>query len=356
MITGLEGCAAYLDDVIVTGSTLEEHSNNVQALFKRIADCGFRVRMEKCSFAKPEIKFLGHVVSRDGRPPDLEKIEAIAEMPAPKDPKQLKSFLGMISYYSSFVPEMRSMRGPLDDLEREDKFVWTAEHQKVLEKLKKVLQSDLLLTHFDPGLDIVVAADACDYGVGAVISHRFPNGTEKAIAHASRSLTKAEKNYGQIEKEALALVFGVRKFHRYIYGRRFLLLTDHKPLLSIFGSKVGISAYSANRLQRWELVLLAYDFVIEYRRSTHFGQADALSRLIASKKLPEDEDIVIAKIEQDVRAVQGDVIRHLPVTKEDIRPAIISFSMRPFCFVVKLFGFYERLIKSFVLQLLCHLH
>ena len=319
MITGLEGCAAYLDDVIVTGSTLEEHNNNVQALFKRIADCGFRVRMEKCSFAKPEIKFLGHVVSRDGRRPDPEKIEAIAEMPVPKDPKQLKSFLGMISYYSSFVPEMRSMRGPLDDLEREDKFVWTAEHQKVLEKLKKVLQSDLLLTHFDPGLDIVVAADACDYGVGAVISHRFPNGTEKAIAHASRSLTKAEKNYGQIEKEALALVIGVRKFHRYIYGRRFLLLTDHKPLLSIFGSKVGISAHSANRLQRWELVLLAYDFVIEYRRSTHFGQADALSRLIASKKLPEDEDIVIAKIEQDVRAVQGDVIRHLPVTKEDIR-------------------------------------
>ena len=139
---------------------------------------------------------------------DPEKIEAIAEMPVPKDPKQLKSFLGMISYYSSFVPEMRSMRGPLDDLEREDKFVWTAEHQKVLEKLKKVLQSVLLLTHFDPGLDIVVAADACDYGVGAVISHRFPNGTEKAIAHASRSLTKAEKNYGQIEKEALALVFG----------------------------------------------------------------------------------------------------------------------------------------------------
>ena len=110
----------------------------------------------------------------------------------------------------------------------------------------------------------------------------------------------------------------MRKFHCYIYGRHFRLLTDHKPLLSIFGSKVGVAAYSANRL-RWELVLLAYDFVIEYRRSTHFGQAGALSRLIASKNLPEDEDIVIAKIEQDVRAVQGDVIRHFPVTKEDIR-------------------------------------
>ena len=186
MITGLEGCAAYLDDVIVTGSTLEEHNNNVQALFVRIADCGFRVRMEKCPFAKPETKFLGHVVSRDGRRPDPEKIQAIVEIPAPKDPKQLKSFLGMI--FSSFVPEMRSMRGPFDDLEMEDKFVWSAEHQKVLEKLKKVLQSDLLLTHIDPGLDIVVAAHACDYGVEALISHRFPNGTEKAITQA-RPLT-----------------------------------------------------------------------------------------------------------------------------------------------------------------------
>ncbi len=120
-------------------------------------------------------------------------------------------------------------------------------------------------------MDIVVAADACEYGLGAVISHRFLNGTEKAIANAGRTLTKAEQNYGQIEKEALALVFAVRKFHRYLYGRRFTLLTDHKPLLSIFGSKTGVSAHSANRLQRWELSLLSYDFKIEYRKTNHFG-------------------------------------------------------------------------------------
>ena len=245
--------------------------------------------MEKCSFAKKEIKFLGNLISKEGRRPDPEKIHAIVEMPPPKDKKQLKSFLGMISFYSSFVPEMRSMRGLLDDLEKKDKFSWTAEHQVAFNKLKTVLQSDLLVTHFRPEVDIVVAADACEYGLGAVISHRFPNGTEKAIAHAGRTLTKAEQNYGQIEKEALALVFAVRKFHRYLYGRRFTLLTDHKPLLSIFGSKTGVSAHSANRLQRWELSLLSYDFRIEYRKTNHFGQADALSRLIASK-LPEPED------------------------------------------------------------------
>ena len=143
----------------------------------------------------------------------------------------------MVSYYSVFVPKMRQMRGPLDDLEKNEKFEWLRVHQESFTSLKKVLQSNLLLTHYDPKRDIVIAADACEYGIGAVISHRFLNGTEKAVAHAGRALTQAEKNYGQIEKEALALVFAVRKFHRFVYGRRFTLLTDHKPLLSVFGSK-----------------------------------------------------------------------------------------------------------------------
>ena len=230
LTSGLKGCAAYLDDVIVTGTTLEEHNMNVFELFKRISDFGFRVKMDKCSFAKKEIKFLGHIISKEGRKPDPEKITAIVEMPPPKDRKQLKSFLGMVSYYSVFVPKMRQMRGPLDDLEKNEKFEWLKVHQQSFTSLKKVLQSNLLLTHYDPKRDIVIAADACEYGIGAVISHRFRNGTEKAVAHAGRALTQAEKNYGQIEKEALALVFAVRKFHRFVYGRRFTLLTDHKPL------------------------------------------------------------------------------------------------------------------------------
>lgn len=128
---------------------------------------------------------------------------------------------------------------------------WTAECQHSFDRAKAILQSDLLLTYFDPQLDIKVAADASNYGIGAVILHRFPDGTEKAIAHASRSLTPAEKNYSQIEKEALALIFAVNKFHTMIHGRIFFLSTDHNPLQAIFGSKKGIAEYTSSRLQRW---------------------------------------------------------------------------------------------------------
>nr|CDJ95324.1 RNA-directed DNA polymerase (reverse transcriptase) and Integrase domain containing protein [Haemonchus contortus] len=321
MISGLNGVAAYLDDVIVTGRTLSEHNANLEALFSRISAYGFRVRADKCHFVMTQLTYLGNVITAAGRRPDPKKIDAITQMPKPKDTAQVRSFLGLINYYGAFVPEMRQIRAPLDALLKKDTpFNWNPECDAAFERAKEVLASDLLLTHYNPDLPIVVAADASDYGIGAVISHRFPDGSEKAVYHASRSLSATEKNYGQIEKEGLALIYAVRKFHRYIYGRHFTLLTDHKPLLAIFGSKKGVPAYSANRLQRWRLTLRAYDFDIEYRSTTSFGQADALSRLIFAQSPPE-EDVIIATIARDVNAIFRDNVNRLPVTAEDVARA-----------------------------------
>uniref|UniRef100_A0A1I8C268 RNA-directed DNA polymerase n=1 Tax=Meloidogyne hapla TaxID=6305 RepID=A0A1I8C268_MELHA len=161
------------------------------------------------------------------------------------------------------------------------------------QSVKKVLSSDLLLTHFDPELEIIVTADASNYGVGAVISHRFPDGKEKVIEYASKSLIAAEKNYSQIEKEGLALVYAVQKFHKMLYGRKFVLRTDHKPLLAIFGKNKGIKVFSASRLQRWALLLTNYDFKIEFVRTDHMGMADTLSRLISESNSSEDKVIAL---------------------------------------------------------------
>lgn len=246
MISGIEGTAAYLDDLIITGSTVSEHRGRLNKVFQRIQEYGFKVNLDKCSFLKSEVNYLGFIITAEGRRPDPMKVEVIKNMPPPKNVSELRSLLGMINYYAAFVPDMRNLRGPLDKLLLKDsEFHWTTEHQKCLDTAKNILQSGLLLTYYDPKLPIIVAADASQYGIGAVIYHKLPDGTEKAIYHASRTLTSAEKNYAQIEKEALALVFACTKFHKYIQGRKFTLLTDHRPLLTIFGSeKKSSSIYS----------------------------------------------------------------------------------------------------------------
>ena len=171
----------------------------------------------------------------------------------------------MVNYYGNFMECFHELRHPLDNLlKKEVKWEWLASHIDAFEKIKVTLMSNLLLTHYYPDQELIVAADASKSGLGAVLLHRFRDRTEKAVIHASRSLNPAEQKYSQIEKEALALTFALKKFHYYVYGRRFTLQTDHQPLVTIFGNKKGASAHVANRLQRWAIFMLAYDFKIEY--------------------------------------------------------------------------------------------
>ena len=166
------------------------------------------MKPEKCSFFQSQIRYLGFIVSKDGRRPDPAKIQAISDMPVPTDVSTLRSFLGMINHYQQFVKNMRFIRQPLDDLLKQDAvWAWTPECQDAFDKVIKLLNSDQLLAHYDPSQEIIVSADASEHGIGAVISHRFADGSQKAVAHASCSLSPAEKNYSQIEKEGLALVY-----------------------------------------------------------------------------------------------------------------------------------------------------
>lgn len=320
MVAGIPGVKPYLDDIMIAGRTKEEHDRSLNEVLERINAYGFHLRIDKCRFGLSQIKFLGHIIDKDGLRPDPAKTSAISQMPAPKNVSQLRSYLGAINYYGRFVKQMKELRAPMDNLLKKDvTWEWTANCQKSFEKFKVLLTSDLLLTHFDPNKEIIVAGDASKDGVGAVIMHRFPNGSVKAIAHVSRSLTPAEQNYGQIEKEALALVFAVTRFHKMLFGRKFILQTDHKPLLKVFGSKKGIPVYTANRLQRWALTLMLYNFDIQFVPTDEFGHADLLSRLMKCHERA-DEEYVIASVqmEADVKAVLSDSTSSLPVTSEMI--------------------------------------
>ncbi|CAH8568978.1 unnamed protein product [Schistosoma guineensis] len=321
MLQGIPGAAAYLDDIIITAVDKMDLQKKLDQVLERIADYGFRLRAEKCDFYMQQVRYLGFIIDKDGRRPDPENIEAVNTMPRPRDVTTLRSFLGLVSHYGTFLPDLHRLRAPLNNLlQKNSRWNWSADCQASFEKIKQLLTSDLLLTHYDPSLPIVVASDASNYGVGAVISHIFPDGSGKAISHAARSLTTTERNYSQIEKEALSIIFAVKKFHKMIYGRHFTLITDHKPLLAVFGSKKGIPVHTANRLQRWATTLLGYDFKIKYQSTTAFGQADALSRLIGSQsKTPEETLVANIKAEEEVHRVLDDAVNGLPVTFETIK-------------------------------------
>jgi hypothetical protein len=219
-------------------------------------------------------------------------------MPAPTNITTLRSFLGLVNYYQSFVPNMRSICQPLDDLLKKDnEWIWSAHYQQAFESIKGILNSDLLLIHYDPLLEVIVTADMPEHGVGAVIQHQWLDGSIKAIAHALCSLKPAEQNCNQIEKEGLALIFAIKKFHKYIYGRHFTLLTDHRPILLIFGNRKGIPVHSANRLQCWAATLLAMTLGLSA------GNQRILVRLTHSRLISAhsalDEEVVVAALQAE---------------------------------------------------------
>ena len=186
----------------------------------------------------------------------------------------------MVTFYSKFVLNLATIAAPIYQLTRKNvPFDWNEECQKAFQTLKQELISNRFLTYFNPKLPLIVSCDASPVGLGAVLAHKLPSGEEKPIAYASRTLSNSERNYSQIDKESLAIIFAVKHFHFFLYGKdRFTIYTDHKPLISLFGEHAKLPTLVAARLKRWALTLSAYNYKIEYRTGANNGNADALSR------------------------------------------------------------------------------
>ena len=324
MLSGVKQAFAFIDDIVLGGKSKNEHDEILFEVLNRIKEFGFKLRVEKCQFGRTQIPFCGHLIDKDGIRPNPAKTQEIADIPRPEDVHQVRSFLGAVNYYGKFVDKMMNLRGPLIELTlNEAKFEWGKNQEEAFLKLKEIMASELVLTHYDPGKKIVVAADASAYGMGGVIMHEFSDGSLHPIFHVSKAFSAAQKNYAQIEKEAEALVFTVKRCHKYLFGRKFELHTDHKPLLKIFGSKEGIPVVTASRLQRHALTLLAYDFNVKFVGTDSFGYADMLSRLIA-KHEKADEEVVIASMQHsdiEFHCFALDTAQTLPIKFADIQTA-----------------------------------
>lgn len=319
VLVGLDHVVVYLDDILVTGTSTDDHLKKLSEVFKRLAAVGLRLKKGKCEFLLDEVEYLGFKISQQGISPSESKVEAIRNAPEPQNQTQLRAFLGLVNYHRKFVPELATLLEPLNRLlcqgqkSHWDRLPTEAEH--AFQRVKQKLARAPCLDHFRAEIPLVLAADASQYGIGAVLMHRYQDGSERPIAYASRTLSKAERNYAQVEKEALALIFGVTKFHLYLYGRHFTLVTDHQPLLKILGPKSAVPALAAARLQRWAVVLSAYTYDIGFKGSKENVCADALSRLPLAE---EDSSRYRTADLEGESSFMVNQIHSLPVTAERI--------------------------------------
>ena len=310
-LQGIPSVEVMLDDIIVTGKSDAAHLENLEVVLKRLAEKNLCINVHKCRFFVERIEYYGHEIDKDGLHNTNANIEAVQNAPRPQDVSSVRGFLGLVNYYHRFLPNISSVLHPLNQLlEKDHTWEWSRECEDVFKEAKRLVTSEQVLAHYDPDLPVRVACDASPYGLGAVLSHVMSDGSEKPVAFASRTLNRAERNYSQIDKEALALVWGIRKFDHYLYGRRFTLVRDHQPLTAIFHPEKGIPAMTTARMQRYALQLAAHDYEIKCRTSAKHGNADGLSRVAMPTGKTVQESDVTDVFYMDVLPITASVIQN----------------------------------------------
>jgi hypothetical protein len=266
-------CLCYLDDVIVFAKDVATHIERLRMVFQRLREAGLKLKPSKCHLIKEEVGFLGHVVSAAGVATDERKVKAVREWPVPRNVHELRAFIGLCSYYRRYIAMFSVVCAPLHALTGKNvRFVWSEACDEAFQQLKDLMTSAPILampTDEDPyTLDV----DASGFGIGAVLS-QCQQGEERVICYASRSLSKAERNYCCTRRELLAVVYLVKYFRPYLLGRKFLIRTDHSALTWLRKTPEPIGQQA-----RWCEILEEFDFDIHHRPGKVHGNADALSR------------------------------------------------------------------------------
>ena len=277
VLKGIPRVTCRVDDILITGLTIEEHISNLIEVIRRLEESGFKCRLDKSVFFALKVLYLGYELSKEGVRPCRSKVETLAKAAYPQNLEQLISFLGAAQYYSRFIGDMATLIEPLNRL-RTSEWKFGPQEKKSFDTLKEKLTSNAVLVFYDPKLPLRIDCDASSYGLGAVLSHVDANGVDRPIEFISRTLSATERRYSQIDREALSIVWSIKRFHKYVYARPFELLTDHEPLQHIYNPDKGIPEMGSSRVVRWAIALSPYQFTVKYRPTKKHGNADVLSR------------------------------------------------------------------------------
>ena len=276
VLAGLPNVTFYFDNIFVYSSDWAQHCSTLSAVFNRIRTHGLTLKSSKCHYGFPSIQYLGFILGGDCLQPQPDKVEALCRIPPPQTKKLLRSFLGMVSFYQSLIPHFADLTAPLSDLLKKtvhEPLPWTDELQTCFNHLKFVLSSSPIRRLPDASLTFVLRTDASNKGLGAVLL-QYHHGCPHPVAYASRKLLPRECRYSTIERECLAVVFGILRFDYYLRGREFILEIDHKPLIYLQNFKG-----KNDRLLRWALSLQAYKFRLVHVAGADNIGADLLSRV-----------------------------------------------------------------------------
>ncbi|XP_026532364.1 uncharacterized protein K02A2.6-like, partial [Notechis scutatus] len=249
LLQGIKGVVPYFDDVLIAAPTRDVLETRLRAVLQKFKNAGLKVKKDKCQLCTERVEFLGYLLDKKGIHPTEKKVTAIKNAPRPRNKTDLQAFLGLINFYNIFLPQKATVAEPLHPFQQ----------------VKDLLTSDAVLMQYNETLPLTVTCDASPFGVGAILSHVLPNGNEAPIAFFSRTLSKTERNYSQLDKEALAIVAAIKRFHEYVYGRPFTIITDHKPLLGILAGDKPTPHILSPRMTHWSEFLAAYGYQLLHR-------------------------------------------------------------------------------------------
>ncbi len=277
VISGLSGCEAYIDDLVLYSESWDDHLLRLRLLFERLVEAKLTVNLAKSEFCRGTVQYLGHIVGQGHIKPVSAKIDSIAKYAIPKDKKSLMRFLGTIGYYRRFCVNFSSVVTPLTNLLGKNvKYVWTDQCCEAFDKVKRLLMSYpvLITANYDEQFSLFV--DASDVGAGAVLTQLGSDGLDHPISFYSKKFNKHQRNYATIEKECFSLILALQHFDVYINVTKHpvLTFTDHNPLVFINQMK-----NKNQMILRWSLIMQGYNLDIRHIKGRDNVIADALSRL-----------------------------------------------------------------------------
>ena len=297
-----ETCLVYVDDIIVFSRDFDSHVEHLREIFDRLKKADLKLHIKKCCLFQQRVSFLGHILTESGIEVQPDKVEAVQNWPTPRNLTELRSFVGLCSYYRRFIAGFADIAAPLHDLTKKHaSFRWGPEQDRAFNELKqRLISAPILGMPRDEGT-YYLDTDASNLGLGAVLSQE-QDGHEVVLAYASRTLTRAEKNYDVTRRELLAVVYGLKTYRQYLLGRKFVIRTDHSALQSLRRTPEPIGQQA-----RWQSFIEQFTFTITHRPGIRHRNADALSRRPVHDEESESEIYTVAAGRQEITNDATDV-------------------------------------------------